>query len=381
MSFFKDRVDRFQESGAPCDPSLGRPHGQEATTAVTLNFPIMPENRQSARQIGGAAAALSDPERLRRALSAGQVGAWEWHVPDDTIHVDASVLRLLGLAPQHGCFHVSQLFNLMDSEEVGLLRIAMAEASRSDDVFVQDFSLYPGGRVEPIWLCCQAGVVERDEGGAAQIMAGVIFNITERRRVHEHQELVNRELSHRMKNVLSVVNSLVTMTAEHRPEAEAFATAFKSRLTGLGTAHELLFRGDWEAVPLLSLIERSMVALGVRGRMDISASDVPLSPRDTQTLVLVLHELATNAIKYGALANGSGRVAIDCELAQRAPGDLQELRIVWKESGGPEVSPPLTKGFGITLLERLTRRQSGPEPLFEWRPDGLLCRFTLRVAA
>ncbi len=324
---------------------------------------------------------MSDPERQRRALTAGRVGAWEWHLPDDMIHVDASVLGLLGFAPQHGSFHASQLFNLMDSEEVGLLRIALAEASRSDDVFVQDLRLYPGGRVEPIWICSQARVVERDDGAAARIMAGVIFNVTERRRVQEHQELLNRELSHRMKNVLAVVNSLVTMTAEHRPEAEAFVTSFKSRLSGLATAHELLFRGDWEAVQLLSLIERSMIALGVHGRMDIRASDVMLSPRDTQTLVLVLHELATNAIKYGALANGTGRVEVDCELVESAQGNQQVLRVVWKESGGPKVTPPLIKGFGVTLLERLTRRQSVPEPLFEWRPEGLLCRFELRIAA
>ena len=331
--------------------------------------------------IRSAPVSLSDPERLRRALSAGRVGAWEWHLSDDMIHVDAIVLSLLGLAPQPGSFHASQFFNLMDSEEVGLLRIALAEASRSDDVFVQDLRLYPAGRVEPIWLCSQARVVERDDAGTARMMAGVIFNVTERRRVQENQELVNRELSHRMKNVLAVVNSLVTMTAEHRPEAEAFATSFKSRLTGLATAHELLFRGEWEAVPLLSLIERSMVTLGVRGRMDIRASDVMLSPRDTQTLVLVLHELATNAIKYGALANGTGRVDLDCELADSVQGDLQVLRILWRESGGPEVIPPRMKGFGVTLLERLTRRQSAPEELFEWRPEGLLCRFELRIAA
>jgi two-component sensor histidine kinase len=381
MSFFKDRMDRFQESGAPYDPSLGRPHGQEATTAVTLNFPKMPENRQSARLIGSAPGSLSDPERLRRALSAARVGAWEWHLPDDTIHVDASVFSLLGLAPQLGSFHASQLFNLMDSEEVGLLRIAMAEALRSDDEFVRDMRLYPGDRVEPIWLCSQARVVERDECGTARVMAGIVFNVTERRRVQEQQELVNRELSHRMKNVLSVVNSLVTMTAEHRPEAEEFMTSFRSRLAGLGTAHELLFRGDWDAVPLLSLIERSMVTLGVSARVDVIASDVTLSPRDTQTLVLVLHELATNAIKYGSLSNASGRVKVDCELAEGAHVDMQVLRIVWKESGGPEVTAPLTKGFGVTLLERLTRRQSAPGQLFEWRPGGLLCRFELRIAA
>ena len=381
MSFFKDRMDRFQESGAPYDPSLGRPHGQEATTAVTLNFPKMPENRQSVRQIGSAPTTLGDSERLHRALSAARVGAWEWHVPDDMIHVDANVFGLFGLAPQPGGFHASQLFNLIHSEEVGLLRIALAEALRSDDEFVRDLRLYPGGRVEPLWICSQARVVERDERGTACIMAGVIFDVTERRRVQEQQELVNRELSHRMKNVLAVVNSLVTMTAEHRPEAEAFVTSFKSRLTGLATAHELLLRGDWDAVPLLSLIEQSMVALGVRGRMDIKASDVTLSPRDTQTLVLVLHELATNAIKYGALSNAAGRVKVDCELAEGAQGDLQVLRIAWEETGGPEVNAPRTKGFGVTLLERLTRRQFAPEQLFEWRPGGLLCRFELRIAA
>ena len=221
----------------------------------------------------------------------------------------------------------------MDREEVGLVRIAMAEALRSDAEFVLALRLYPGGRIEPLWICCQARVVERGERGTARIMAGVIFDVTERRRVQEHQKLVNRELSHRMKNVLALVNSLVTMTAEHRTEAEAFVTSFKSRLTGPRT--ELLLRGQWDAVPLLSLIERPMVALGVRGRIDIRASDVTLSPVTRRPWCSRCTNLQTNAMNTARFRTLRGGSKVDSELAEGAQGDLQVLHIAWEETGAP----------------------------------------------
>ena len=156
--------------------------------------------------------------------------------------------------------------------------------------------------------------------------------------------------------------------------------AFRGRLRGLAAAHELLFRADWRHVALQDLVAEALAALRARHRIDIEAQDVSLNAHDTQTVVLVLHELATNAIKYGALSNAGGRVRVVCDLVSSGePGSGRSLRIVWAETGGPVVSEPLVKGFDITLIERLTRRQESAEPPLQWRKAGLRCSFILPV--
>ena len=121
--------------------------------------------------------------------------------------------------------------------------------------------------------------------------------MTERRFAQEARELLSRELSHRMKNVLSVVSSLVAMTGEHRPEARDFVASFQARLNSLAAAHDLLIRTDWHPVALDGLVEKALAAIGVRDRVDLNTSGLVLSSHDIQTMALVLHELATNAIK------------------------------------------------------------------------------------
>jgi two-component sensor histidine kinase len=108
--------------------------------------------------------------------------------------------------------------------------------------------------------------------------------------------------------------------------------------------------------------------------------DFLLGAHDAQTLALVMHELATNAIKYGALSNGPGRVAVTFEVKiDGRPGEQPLLILRWEENGGPATALPADRGFGLTLLERLTRRNEQAEPVFEWRAAGLYCCFSLRI--
>ena len=223
-------------------------------------------------------------------------------------------------------------------------------------------------------------MVERDLSEAGTILAGASHDVTERRLKQEATELLNRELSHRIKNVLSVVGSLATMSGEHRPETSAYIAAFQARLNNLAAAHDLLIQAEWGPVGLDGLAERTLASIGVRDRVDLAASGLVVGSHDTQTVALVLHELGTNAIKYGALSNGDGRVALRFELRPEPGGaDPTTLIILWQETGGPEVVPPLSKGFGINLLERLARRQEPDAPVLDWAPHGLRCNITLRL--
>ena len=246
--------------------------------------------------------------------------------------------------------------------------------------FAHEFRVRREDTGELRFLCHEGRVVERDPSGAATILAGASHDVTERRLKHEASELLNRELSHRIKNLLSVVGSLATMSGEHRPETRDYIAAFQARLNNLAAAHDLLIQAEWGPIMLDGLAERTLASIGVRDRVDLAASGLVVGSHDTQTVALVLHELGTNAIKYGALSNSDGRVSLRFEMRPEAGGaDPATLVILWQETGGPEVIAPLSKGFGINLLERLARRQEPDAPVLDWAPHGLRCNITLRL--
>jgi two-component sensor histidine kinase len=258
--------------------------------------------------------------------------------------------------------------------------VALGEAIRSERELAQEFRIHREDTRELRWLGYQDRVVVRQALDEAVVLTGLAFDVTERRFAQETRELLNRELSHRLKNLLSIVGSLVVMTGEQQPEARNFVKSLQARLNNLAAAHDLLVQSDWQPVALAHLIE-ALAPLGVYDRIDLNSNELVLGSYDAQTVVLVVHELATNAIKYGALSSTSGRIALDFEMREAFGGaDAATLLIAWKERGGPQVVPPLTKGFGVNLLERLARRQQAGEPVLDWRREGLCCKVTLRIS-
>jgi two-component sensor histidine kinase len=322
---------------------------------------------------------LADAGRLGRAIEAGGAALWEWHIAEDEMQVTPKLAELLGLFPPLFAFPASRFFALVQPNDIALLRAAMSEAVTTGATFAHEFRIRRENTGELRFLCSEGRVVERDGSGAATVLSGSSHDVTERRLKQEASDLLNRELSHRVKNLLSVVGSLATMSSEHRPETRDYVAAFQARLNNLAAAHDLLIQADWGPVTLDGLAERTLASIGVRGRVDLVASGLVVGAHDTQTVALVLHELGTNAIKYGALSNDSGRVGLSFEMREADAGDSGTLVILWRETGGPEVIPPLSKGFGINLLERLARRQEPGIPVLEWVPEGLCCNIMLRL--
>ncbi len=322
---------------------------------------------------------LADAGRLGRAIEAGGVALWEWHIAEDVMQVSPKLAELLGLAPPLA-FPASRFLTLVQPNDIALLRAAMSEAVTTGATFAHEFRIRREDNGELRFLCSEGRVVERDGSGTAMVLAGASHDVTERRLKQEASELLNRELSHRIKNLLSVVGSLATMSGEHRPETRDYIAAFQARLNNLAAAHDLLIQADWGPVMLDGLAERTLASIGVRDRVDLVASGLVVGSHDTQTVALVLHELGTNAIKYGALSNPTGRVALSFEMRREADaGDAATLVILWQETDGPEVNAPLSKGFGISLLERLARRQEPGTPVLDWAPKGLRCNIMLRL--
>lgn len=208
----------------------------------------------------------------------------------------------------------------------------------------------------------------------ARLHKAAQLEIEQRRRAEESKELLLHELKHRVKNTLATIQAVAMQTFREAPKTEV--NAFTSRLLAMAEAHDLLTQRDWERVSVEHLVRRAVgpFAAGEGERFDISGPEVELAAEKALPIAMVLHELATNAVKYGALSNLAGTVEVSWGLPADAAGRL--LEILWIERGGPEVSPPSRRGFGSRMIERALRGEdSGAE--FDFRPGGLRLRLRL----
>lgn len=208
--------------------------------------------------------------------------------------------------------------------------------------------------------------------GAPIGVSGVMHDITERKRREEHIEFLMREISHRSKNLLSVVMAISSQTARHCAELDDFQTRFAGRLQSLAQSHDALVNQNWRGVELDRLAGAQLDAFDM-SRFEVRGSTVRLNPTMAQHIGLAFHELATNAAKYGALSVPEGRVAI------RADIDHDDtLSITWTERGGPVVKEPKRKGFGTSVLA--SRVFASAEVTLEFRPEGVRWRLSAPTA-
>jgi PAS domain S-box-containing protein len=195
-------------------------------------------------------------------------------------------------------------------------------------------------------------------------MIGVNVDITER-------ELLLAELNHRVKNTLAVVQGIAHQTFKDVASSADAQKAFEGRLFALAVAHSLLTQGNWENASLEKLAADTLqVGMPSKERVSLSGPAVLLPPKGAVALVMALHELCTNAVKYGALSNETGKIEIGWTTAEGRP---PRLTLVWRESGGPSVSPPTRRGFGSVLLERMLAQDLDGNVTTEFRPEGLFC--------
>jgi two-component system, chemotaxis family, CheB/CheR fusion protein len=207
----------------------------------------------------------------------------------------------------------------------------------------------------------------RDADGRITGASKIARDITERKRAQEQQKLLVNEMQHRIKNSLATVQAIATQTLnQHANERDAFI----ARLHALGSAHDLLTSETWQRASLRAIVTRVLEPFQekLNERITIDGpDDLWLDSTKSVAVAMALHELATNAVKYGALSNGGGRVTIAWEQCQ-----ANRVKLVWQENGGPMVSPPRQKGFGSHLIERAFGGQLGSAQLV-FSPQGLSC--------
>ena len=198
------------------------------------------------------------------------------------------------------------------------------------------------------------GSVLRDNGGHLLSISLQLLDVTERRRAEETQKLLIGELNHRVKNTLASVQAIATQTLRHSSGPSDFAPTFIGRIHALASAHSLLSGATWQAARLGDLVEGQMSIGAIdEDRFEASGPEIDLRPEPALHLALVLHELVTNAHKYGALSVPGGHVQLQWQLVE------DQLVIDWRERGGPPVSAPSRRGFGTALIERSLRSDGG----------------------
>ncbi|AZS21562.1 histidine kinase [Caulobacter sp. FWC26] len=187
-------------------------------------------------------------------------------------------------------------------------------------------------------------------------------------------ELLVDELNHRVKNTLAIVQSLAAQSFRGSDIPSHAREAFEGRLEALAGAHDVLTRNHWAEADVATIVVNGARACGVEGRLRVSGPTVGLAPQTAVTMAMAVHELLTNALKYGALSRDTGEVEVTWKLQKN--GGSRRLRWVWRERGGPPVKTPTRRGFGSRLLESAMAAEGHGRADLAFNPDGLVCTLT-----
>ena len=206
----------------------------------------------------------------------------------------------------------------------------------------------------------------------------MIEDVTDRRRMEEQRAFLTAELNHRVKNILSLAQSVVDSTLRAAADVREARATVGARLQALSRAHDVLLAQHWEAAPIREVADSTLRSLGLDGpRVELDGPPTELGSRTALQLALAVHELATNAAKYGALSNDTGRVALTWSVEGEPDA---RLRIGWVERGGPPVSPPAHEGFGSRVIGRATEAAFDGQVELEYAPAGLRWAVTAPAA-
>jgi PAS domain S-box-containing protein len=230
----------------------------------------------------------------------------------------------------------------------------------------------PTMKGRPRWWDVAVTPIPNPKGFIDRLLS-VSRDITETKHLEEHQRLLINELNHRVKNTLATVQSIASQTLRNAETLDEAQAAFEARLFALSRAHDVLTRENWEGAGLRAIVAEAVAPYSNarEDRLHLNGPDVRLSPRMALALAMALQELATNAVKYGALSNDAGEIQISWGLDRTKAPPCLHLR--WEESGGPAVQVPRRRGFGTRLIERSLALDLDGDVRIEFAPTGVVC--------
>jgi PAS domain S-box-containing protein len=336
---------------------------------------IAKEEHVAALQAAEAKLLLSE-QRFRVAVENMSGIVYDWRVGDDETYRSEGLYALLGYPVGEHTTKPGWWIEKMHPEDRNRL------AGLSEDLIsgrVRDLAIeYRIRHCDGHWVYVSdhASAVE-DRG--EQRLIGSVIDISERKRAEEHQQMLISELNHRVKNTLATVQSITLQTARNSETAAEMAERLQDRFLALSKAHDQLIRTNWASVDLREFVVEELSPYAeAHGRIVIEGPHVSLNATAGVTMALLIHELATNAAKYGALSVASGQLDVRWSLKG---GEPCRVRLVWEEHGVPGIRIPLRRGFGTRLIERGLVGFSGGSTSLEFRSDGVYCLLNLPLPA
>lgn len=283
-------------------------------------------------------------------------GAIVWGDSLTTIYNDA-FLPILGAKPEA----LGRSFSDVWAEAWPQIGPFVEKAFRGESTFIENYPLVVErfGKAEQAYFTFCYSPLRMTDGTIGGMMDTVV-ETTESVNNYAQRKLLNDELSHRLKNTISMVQAISHQTLKNITREEV--TAFNKRLMSLASAHEVLTQQSWTKASMRQIIQSTLAAISDLARIDFEGCDIEVGPKAVLALSLVLHELATNAAKYGSLSNATGRVSVRCTVSD------DSVALTWEERGGPKVNTPTRKGFG----SRIIAMGLGGTAEADFKPEGLV---------
>ena len=324
----------------------------------------------------GSGAPAWDAKRLRMATNAAGCALWSWNVDTDEIALDQRACDLWGVSSTQ-LVTFEELSSRIHPADAQRVRSAFSETRTATGAYEIDFRILLGEAVR--WISARGQ--GDDVGMVDRVMFGVFMDVTERKQAEENREVLAGEMSHRVKNLFSIASALTAIAARSAATTTDMARDLTQRLTALGRAHDLVRpvpgHEKSKTAPMGALLAVLLAPYDddapSQSRIHTSVPDVSVGETSATTLALVIHELATNSIKYGALSAAGGSLNLSCT------ANDAEVVLVWTERGGPAVAPPPgPTGFGSKLIHQSLTGQLGGSIVFEWPTEGVVA--TLRMS-
>lgn len=307
-------------------------------------------------------------DRLRFTLGAGRLGAWTLDLKDRRLVSSPLCKANFGRGPTDSFTYDDLIASIHPGDSLRWREtLDAAIADHTGEFGIEYRAVAPDGRVR--WVEVR-GQVNRDVDGVPIGMAGVSIDITDRKQADEHRALLAGELDHRVKNTLANVQSIISQTLRTAPSLEEAAKILGSRIQALASAHDVLLSDEVTSADLRQLVTKTLTPFGTAGdgRIRVTGPSIRLRSRVATTVTLAIHELATNAAKYGALSNRDGSVSLTWQID--GPSN-DRFELCWEENGGPGTTAPTRRGFGSTMLDRALPAELGGKATMDYRPTGL----------
>lgn len=312
--------------------------------------------------------------RYRTALKVGRMGYWETDLVAGTRMWSEEGRTLFGLDLDDGRGHVGdgeadELRMALHPDDRHLMEVFHDTADRQDS-FPTEYRIVRADGTR--WLSGRGQVLGRTEDGKARHLLNIVADITERKVAEDHVQFLMNEMRHRTKNLFTVIQAIAHQTASTSGTTEEFQRRFAQRLQGLSTSHDLLVAQNWQGASLGELVREQLAPFARVGgtRVKVSGPTVFVSAAAAEAIGLALHELATNAVKHGALSAASGQVTVSWAIEDGAAKQRQ-LRMSWVEQDGPSVTPPTRSGFGRTVMEAMLVQRLDGKVTMNFAPGGL----------